>query len=326
VKVACFTSATASYLPNARILAASVHEHEPDWDVHLLLNDRSPSEIRWEEEPFDRVTFAEWLDLGRSWHRWIFEHSVVESCTGLKGVMSQFLLGRLGYDAVVYLDPDTRLFSPLSEVTELLETGAADVMLTPHLTDPESEEAAVQSHEIAALKHGTFNLGFFAIRDSANGHRYLDWWAKRLLDHCDIDFEAGLFTDQKWCNIVPYMFEGVHVITSRTYNVATWNATNREITRNDDGDWLVNGERLRFYHFSGFGNDFAWADRELAMFSGDADRLRELWAMYRDLYEANRLAQPADWYWGSTDSGLRIDRKMRLASRVESLVNPYDDE
>jgi len=314
-----------SYLPNARILAKSIRHHHPDWDIHLLLNDHSPDFIRWEEEPFDSVTFSEWLDMRTDWNAWAYDHSVVEFCTGTKGAMSQHLFEKQGYDAVVYLDPDTVVFSPLLEVMHALESKQADVILTPHLTDREFDEEAVRSHEMAALKHGTFNLGFFVIANTKNGREYLDWWSQRLIEHCYIDFESGLFTDQKWCNLVPYLFDGVEVFTHRTYNTATWNMTNRALTQDKEGAWLVNGELLRFYHFSGFGNDFAWADRELEAFTAGRSGERAIWSLYKELYEENRLTETVGWHWGKTRMGRAIDSKMRRRAREKEPLNPYEE-
>ena len=328
MKVAIFTSITASYLPNARLLAASLAKHQPDWDFHLLFNDRTPAQVRWDEEPFPHVMFAEWLPISRPWLRFAYEYSVVEFCTATKGTMAQHLLRTLNYDAVVYLDPDTYLFSPLREVVDILKAGEVDVILTPHLTDPESDgdKEAIWSHEISALKHGVFNLGFFAFKNSARGLKILDLWEQRSLDYSHIDFLLGTFTDQKWMNLAPFLFEGIHILRDRTYNVATWNMKGREIGRTGEA-WTVNGEPLRFYHFSGFGNDFAWAKRELAMFHREGDRTEELWQCYEEWYQAERPNNASDsappWFWSVDSFGRQIDKEMRKARLRPDVVDPF---
>lgn len=324
MKIAAFTSINASYIPNARILAKSVKRFQPDWDFYLLFNDWTPDIIRWENEPFDDVVFADWLDTGGDWFRWAFKYSVVEFCTATKGVMSQYLLKNLRYDAVVYIDPDTVLFSPLEEVITEFSEKTADVILTPHLTDREYDKEGIASHEMAALKHGTFNLGFFAILNSPNGNKFLDWWADRLLKYSFIDFNSGLFTDQKWCNLAPYIFDGVKVFTHRTYNVATWNMINRKITKNAKGDWLVDREPLRFYHFSGFGHDFEWADRELIKFCEPDDDTRLLWKYYKKKYKENTLECYVNWKWEYTNGEVKITTQMRKDILSECRLNPYD--
>jgi hypothetical protein len=63
--------------------------------------------------------------------------------------------------------------------------------------------------------------------------------------------ERGLFVDQKWIDLVPGYVSDVHVLRHPGYNVAYWDLGARRISRNG-GDVLVNGERLAFFHFSGY--------------------------------------------------------------------------
>jgi hypothetical protein len=308
-----FTSVTGSYLPNARVLARSVKRHHPAWTMVLLLNDLEPPGVRWDEEPFDSVFFAHWLPVP-DFRRWAFDHTIVEFCTATKGVMTEVLFGDFGADRVIYLDPDTVVFSAFSEVERLLDEHS--VILTPHLTDRESVDEAIESHEIAALKHGTLNLGFYAVANRPAGQDYLRWWTDRCLRFSRIDFQAGLFTDQKWCNLAPYLFEDIHVLTDRAYNVATWNMTNRAMTR-DGETWLINGRPLRFYHFSGFGNDFHWANRELSMFAEDGSALVDLWTWYKAELGANRLREVPPWRWGHFEHGLPVQPAHRTIYRED---------
>jgi len=318
-----YTSATASYLPNARILAKSIAEIHPDWRFVLLFNDITPPEVNWSREIFHDVYFSHWLPIP-DFKRWAFDRNVVEFCTGTKGLMAQHLFRRFDAEFAIYLDPDTVVFSPLTELVDLLDDHS--VILTPHLTDPETGAEAVESHEVAALKHGTFNLGFFAIANNNQGHAYLNWWAARVRDYSYIDFQRGIFTDQKWANLAPYMFDGIHVLCDKAYNVATWNIKNRRVRKSSLGEWTVNGNPLRFYHFSGFGNNFDWADQELARFDEPNSDLRSLWQLYKSLYKANSSTRSRPWHWGNFANGLPItaaDRK-RYAQHPE-LMSKFPD-
>jgi lipopolysaccharide biosynthesis glycosyltransferase len=328
-RVAVFTSNNGLYLPNARILARSVKKFHPEWDFFLLFNDRAPESFNWDQEPFDFVVTPEMLDFGgRPLYQTIFKYSVIELCTALKGVMSKFLIDKLGYDGVIYLDPDTVVFSALDELTELLG-GDSSFVLTPHLTDPEKDAYEIWSHEMAALKHGTFNLGFFMVFKNQNSINALNWWSERLLDYSFIDFEKGLFTDQKWANLMPYIFPNVVVLLDRAYNVATWNGRGRAIEAlpNNDG-WLVNEKPLRFYHFSGFGKDFSWANHELSRIQVTPATV-ELWEWYKKAYYDSILEnQPIEeWFWNRKFSGFEISNNDRLAHKEFSInkavINPF---
>ena len=324
MKIAVFTSVSSSYLPNARILCTSVKQHHPNWDFFLLFNDRTPDETRWEDENFDHIMFAEWLHIDRPWLKFAHDYNVIELCTATKASMSRYLLEDLKYDAIIYLDPDTCVFSPLEEVINIIETNYASVILTPHLTDAEDDDDGIWSHEIASLKHGVFNLGFFAIKNSPDGLKFASWWERRLLDYSHIDFEFGTLTDQKWVNLAPYMLPGIHVLCDRTYNVATWNIKGRHLTRDKSGNWLINGQSLRFYHFSGFGFDFGWANRELEVFARHNEEVKYIWDYYKKLYARNKSsAVQARWKWDYNRSGRKIARSARKLYDRNSTVDPF---
>jgi len=217
----------------------------------------------------------------------------------------------------------------MSQIVDLLEEYSA--ILTPHLTDAEEETEGIFSHEMAALKHGTFNLGFYAFNKDKEGRAFLDWWANRIERFSYADFDKGLFTDQKWCNLAPYLFENILVLKDRSYNVATWNIKNRTITQSPEGVWLVNNKPLRFYHFSGFGKNFHWANRELQLFSKEGDKVRVIWDWYKQVFKQHTLAKPLTWYWGCYENGEPIQAQHRRKYRDSEALqkqypNPYNDD
>jgi len=321
-----YTSINGAYLANARILAESVKKHHPEWYFVLLYSDVNDENINWAKEPFDEVLFAHKLPL-KNFRSWAFKYNVIELCTAVKGVAAQYLFDDKNAEKVIYLDPDTVVFSRMDEVVDLLDEHIA--ILTPHITDPEIEEEGIFSHEVAALKHGTFNLGFYAFNKTEESRAFLNWWAHRIQHYAYADFQKGLFTDQKWCNLAPYLFDNIHVLSKRNYNVATWNIKNRKITKVNE-QWFVNNEPLKFYHFSGFGNNFNWANRELDIFTETNDPLRDLWDWDKEVYKKNKDANLEEWYWGKYQNGDKIQQVHRQIYRqnpnLQKLYpNPYND-
>jgi len=92
--------------------------------------------INWRNEPFDEVLYAHHLPVD-NFRSWFFKYTVVELCTAVKGIAAQYLFDEKGADKVIYLDPDTVVFSDMSRIVDLLEEYSA--ILTPHLTDAEEE-------------------------------------------------------------------------------------------------------------------------------------------------------------------------------------------
>ena len=82
---------------------------------------------------------------------------------------------------LLYLDPDIMVFASLAPLAELLDQ--RQVLLTPHLLEPEPDPQVVIDIEICTLRHGVYNLGFLGVRASGEGRRFIDWWAARLEAH-----------------------------------------------------------------------------------------------------------------------------------------------
>lgn len=244
-----FTSAAFNYIPKVRMLFQSIRKYHPEWTIHLALADEKRPEIDLSNEPFDEIVSVSELDIP-DWKGWAYCHTIVELATAIKPFMLARLLQLPGCKKVIYLDPDTVVFSRLDDILAALDT--ANVVLTPHQTKPETSLSAVMDNEICSLKHGVYNLGFCAVAATDVGLSFAKWWGERIYHFCRADIPNGLFTDQRWIDLVPAFFSDVAIMRSSRHNVATWNLTTREFTVDEQGNYFVDGEPLGFYHFTGF--------------------------------------------------------------------------
>lgn len=248
-KTIAFTSAAQNYLPKVRKLFDSLRRHHPEFELVLALADKPHDSVDFGAEPLDRVIPLRDLDIDDRL-RWTYFHTIVELSTAIKPYVLLRLLSEPGVDRVLYFDPDMVVFSRLDDL--LADLDAANVVLTPHVTTPEVDVEAIRDNEIAALKHGVYNLGFLGVRPTEEGRRFARWWADRIYHFCVADIPAGLFTDQRWIDLAPAFFGGVHVLKSPRFNVATWNLTQRRVDGDLSAGFTVNGVPLGFYHFTGF--------------------------------------------------------------------------
>ena len=238
-----------NYVAFARVLARSHAEHHPGSRFFTLVIDDMEGYLDAAEEPFELVTVP---DIGiEHYDRMAALYNVLELSTAVKPWLLRHLLHERGLERIVYLDPDIRLYDPLTEVDELLRGN--QLVVTPHATDPMPRDGRKPS-ESDILTVGVYNLGFIGMSHGAETDLLLDWWSERLERDCVLDPERGFFVDQRWIDFAPGLVESFHVLRDPGYNVAYWNLATRELRMQGDR-FTVNGRPLRFFHFSGFKPD-----------------------------------------------------------------------
>jgi hypothetical protein len=313
MKLIAFTSVNAAYLAKAHVLASTLKRFHPEAEFHLVLAEsRAPLPL-FVSDPFDKV--IDLRDLGLESDRaWLFKHSVVEMCTALKGIYLRRLLEDRANEVVLYFDPDIAIVGPLTPVFEGLAQGS--VVLTPHQLGPDEDFEAIIDNEVCALRHGAFNLGFLGVRNGPTGIALANWWEARMSSFCQIDYSRGLFTDQRWFDLVPALFEGVVVLRHPGLDVATWNLSRRRLEGTSPFAVHVNGEPLLFFHFSGFDSG-----SQLVMsvkYGRDMPVAFALRTWYiRACFEANQGREERRWTYDYFDNGARITMLHRSLYRNE---------
>ncbi len=307
------------------MLARTLRAAHSDWEIWALLVDEPPRglDAAAAMADFDRVIYASELGFER-YSSWLFKHDIVEACTAVKGQMLCYLLDT-GADKVVYFDPDIAVYHSLDSVLAKLDS--ASIVLTPHQVQANVTEGAVKDNELAALKYGIFNLGFVAVRNDEVGREFAAWWAKQLYFACYDDVENGIFTDQKWCDLVPALFDRVHVERDPGCNMASWNLSTRRIAFSPGGQILVNGSPLKFYHYTKIN---ALGDIMTEKYAGENVEIMEVWNWYkRAIREVHVDGIPSGyWHYGRFENGKKIPKSARVLYRnrkdlIDSFDNPF---
>jgi hypothetical protein len=248
---AVMTIAALNYLPQVRLLLNSVLRFHPECTTVLLLVGGNPATMEAHDLGLDARTVvidATQLDLP-SFDDMAVRYDTVELCTGIKPWALLHLFDACGFDAAIYLDPDIELHAAMADVTAAMSQGAA-VVVTPHALAPLEPTGLPDDHAI--LKSGVFNLGFIGMRRCAESLDFLRWWGQKLLTRCLVAFDQNLFTDQRWCDLLPCFVPSLHVLRHPGYNVAYWNMDQRPLQLDAAGQWHAAGQPLVFFHFSGF--------------------------------------------------------------------------
>jgi len=316
------TSINTNYLPKARTLAQSIKKHHPDSKFVLCLVERERIDLSQFPE-FDEVVIPK--DVWPSEHdKILYKYDVVEACTAVKGELFCYLLEKKTAENVfIYLDPDIQVLSPLTELVKSLDTN--EIVLTPHLTEPETTIDAILDNEISVARHGVFNLGFLGIKRGQNSLRFTRWWADRLKAFSYADYYNGLFTDQKWVDQAPAFFD-VFILKHPGYNVAPWNIGKREVSFSNDNFYVKDNIPLRFFHFSGLDSGANLV--MIKKYAGQSNAIFKLRDGYTKLLNMNGEDPSARTPWSydvdNTNSKL-LKKAKRTYQRHFGINDPYNN-
>jgi glycosyltransferase involved in cell wall biosynthesis len=241
-QVVVCTIVARNYLPSARLLARSVLAQHPEADVVVGVVD-GPAARR--DGPLRALGMDEIGLGGRAGREMAGIYSVRELSTAMKPWLLEHLL-RTTDGPVLYLDPDIEVYAPIDGLAAL--AAEHDVALTPHVLKPFPQDGRTPD-DSAVLAAGIFNLGFIGVGPGAIGSGFIDFWKSRLRLEAVDDPARMRFTDQRWVDFATCFPHTV--VTDPGCNVAYWNVWGRALARVGTRV-LVDGEPLRFYHYSGF--------------------------------------------------------------------------
>lgn len=240
---ACVCTIVArSHLPYARALHRSFRTHHPKgWFLALVIDDIH-DEVN--EEAFDVWRPADLHLSSDEFHRMAAMYNLSNLAKALKPWLLTELL-ETGVEAAVYLDSDTFLFGPLTEIFSLAKEH--QLVLTPHATQPMPRDE-LEVSETTILGSGAYNLGFLGLGQGSR--QFLAFWRHRLRRDCYVDPANQRFADQRWVDFAPGIFP-CYILRDPRYNVAYWNLDHRDLTLSE-GSYAIDGKPLRLFHFSGF--------------------------------------------------------------------------
>lgn len=238
-----FTVCNIAYLPKALVLAESLFKfHGRKLEV-VVFDEKQEFDFPSE---YINIQWVEDLGVPR-WRELAFMYDIIEFSTSLKPFITLQLVKH--YQKVIFLDPDTTIFSTLEPV--LADLDSAPVVLTPHYRKP--QPSTDYESDLGMMRFGSFNLGFFAVRSGAEAKEFLQWWSQRCINFSFMESQFGLSTDQKWVAIAPCFFDFLKISFDPGYNAAPWNTFERKISQLTNGLYFFeNGSPLIFFHFSNF--------------------------------------------------------------------------
>jgi len=305
-----------NYASHARVLAESFSRVHPDGACAVLVVDDYEGCMDPAAEPFELIGLEE-IGLPDA-ERMAAAYDVTELSTAVKPWLLRHLLAREGVDAITYLDPDILVTDSLAAIDSL--AAEHGTVLTPHFTAPLPRDGRKPSEEDILIA-GTYNLGFISLADVAATGELLDWWSERLERHCVVDPANGLFVDQRWIDLVPGLWPGLHVLRDPGYNLAYWNLPTRRLEAAGEG-YRVDGQPLRFFHFSGFDptRPRALSKHQNRIEVASSPALSRICDEYAGALVAHGYEQTRSWSygWDALPNGVRVDHAVRDVYREAS--------
>jgi hypothetical protein len=314
-RVGLFTIASKNYLAHVRVLLKSVAAVHPEYKCHLFLVDRVDGTFDARAEGFS-VIECEKLGIP-CFEDMAVRYDIMELNTAVKPFVFRWLIDSTDLDSLIYLDPDTRVYSRFQMLESILSTDTS-VVLTPHITKPLGDNKTPNDYHI--LQAGAFNLGFAAINRCDEACAFIDWWGRQLVTRAAADFSHHLFTDQRWCDLAPCFLDRLHILKCPAHNVAYWNLSQRRLARTRER-WQVDEIPLVFFHFSGMSvrHEHVLSKHQDRFEWSDLPSCRELFASYRHelLEEGWETSSAWKYAYATTSRGVPIPRVVRQIYRLQ---------
>ncbi len=245
-QIDCCTIVTQSYRAYVRTLMRSYRQFHVGGRFFVVFIDGIPPGFDANREGCEVISIEDIGIPGLEALR--MRYLVKDFCAAIRPSVLKHLFERRASKQLIWLDSDLYFVGPLSTIPSLLAEHS--VLLTPQLTAPFPDDKAYPQ-ECTTLGAGVFNSGFMALRNSPESIALLSWWSERLRKYCFRRPEEYMFGDQKWLDLAPYFFTGIHSIDDPSYNVAFWNIHERSVAW--DGDhFTARGKPVSFFHMSEF--------------------------------------------------------------------------
>jgi len=319
----CFTLCSNNYYAQAKTLADSFTNHNPNYLFFIIIVDKPLDENGYgitTQKNIRILPISDVIDY-KILSSLINKYNIIELNTSVKASCFKYFIKNYSASEIIfYLDPDIMVFNSFIDLEKKLHE--YNILLTPHLVTP-SIKYNNNNLEKSLLGVGVYNLGFIGINNNSESDNFIDWWEDRLFKVGYIDPINHYFVDQKWADFVPSYFNKVYIIRELGYNMAPWNIHERYITEYSNKNITINNEfKLYFFHFS----KYYYKNKDVISDGyGGATTLTR--PDLKELYEAyyNQLISNNIEYYSKLKCQLRFQSKKSIKYRLLlKIINAFE--
>lgn len=232
----------SNYATSGLALYRSLERHTDDFHLHVLCMDDTAYEVvsQLNLPQATPISLRELESFDEEVAETHNDRSLIEYYFTLTPALPLYLFDSIDADRVSYLGADLYFYSSPSTLQELVR--GSSVAVHTHRFPAEAERRLERS--------GPYNADFVSFANDEIGRSCLEDWRRDCIEWCYDRVEGERFANQGYLRNWPDEYENTVVIDHPGVGLAEWNRDVHELRR-EDGDVLVDGEPLIFYHFSG---------------------------------------------------------------------------
>lgn len=168
--------------------------------------------------------------------------SVAEYCWTLSPCLPWYLLQtRVDISEIVYLDADLYFYSSVEPLFD--EIGDASISIIEHRFPNEFKHMEI---------NGRFCVEWVGFKKNDQGLACLKRWREQCLEWCFHRLEVDRMGDQKYLDKWPSQYSSLCILQNVGAGVAPWNYAGHTYGVDSQGQILIDGHTLVFYHFHQF--------------------------------------------------------------------------
>ncbi|WP_435355249.1 hypothetical protein [Emticicia sp. SJ17W-69] len=224
-----FTVCSINQLANAFVLGDSIKVQHPHYQYFIGLVDKESNIPKSIKSPYpiidiDKIEIPAFNEMAE-------KYTYDELTADCKPFFAKYFIQKS--DKVIYFDCTSFVYHTLDFITQTLDN--QDIILVPQLL-----YAGKHPDEKQILNSGIYHAGFFALKQTSESTRFLNWWSNNTQNKGFRDLCKGLNADQLWLEHVPALFDNVYIEKHEGLNIGTWNLSERKIQYTDNQPFINN--------------------------------------------------------------------------------------
>jgi hypothetical protein len=233
----------SAYLSRGIVLYESLVKHCPDFHLYVFAFDNKTFEYL-SKANYKHITPISLKDFeDQDLLKVKPTRSAAEYCWTCTPSTILYCLTKFKLENCTYVDADMCFYSDPNVLVK--EMGENSVLITEHRYTAKYDQTK---------KSGKYCVQFITVFNNAYGLQVINWWRDSCIEWCYARHEDGKFGDQKYLDVWPQKFTGVHELQHLGGGIAPWNVQQYIFELSNGkliGTETVTGKKFEavFFHF-----------------------------------------------------------------------------